>query len=250
MGRILVIDDESNIRLMIKLALQHVGHSVETATDGQEGLEKFGNGEAVDLVLLDYRMPGLSGMEVLREIRTREPSARVAIITAFGTVDLAEEAMRAGAIDFLRKPFTAEVLREAVEAALAQRGETGTPEASSSQGFRSAALNGFRIQPREEQETAPIGGDLHRLFAVRGPRGESRDCAVLLPGYVIDRVREHAEGRPLPSGDRFWQDLCEEALANYIWQHADFPPDRLLRVDDLTTSMRRKVDSAIAARSF
>ena len=93
MARILLIDDEGNLRLMIRLALQHAGHTVETAADGPEGLAKFGEGAGWDLTLLDQRMPGMEGMEVLREIRRREPEAKVIMITAFGTIDLAGEAM-------------------------------------------------------------------------------------------------------------------------------------------------------------
>ena len=65
-------------------------------------------------MLLDQRMPGMDGLEVLREIRKRDPQARVIMATAFGTIDLAVEAMKSGATDFLRKPFTAETLRGAV----------------------------------------------------------------------------------------------------------------------------------------
>ena len=64
MARILIVDDENNIRMMVRLALQHVGHTVETAADGAEGLQKFGNGSNFDLVLLDQRMPGLEGLDV------------------------------------------------------------------------------------------------------------------------------------------------------------------------------------------
>ena len=103
MARILVIDDESNVRMMLRLALRHTGHDVETASDGYEGLDRFGDGADWDLVLLDQRMPGLEGLEVLREIRKRAPNARVIMVTAFGTIDLAAEAMAAGATDFLRK---------------------------------------------------------------------------------------------------------------------------------------------------
>lgn len=122
MARILIIDDENNIRRMLKLALAQNGHTVETASDGYEGLERFGNdGADWDLVLLDQRMPGLEGLEVLREMRRRNPLARVLMITAFGTIDLATDAMAAGATDFLRKPFAIETLRSAVAAALAGR---------------------------------------------------------------------------------------------------------------------------------
>src|SRR5476651_132279 len=114
MARILVIDDENNIRLMVRIALHAAGHAVETAADGTDGLAKFGDGSAWDVVLLDQRMPDIEGLDVLREIRRRDPAARVVMITAFGTVDLTTNVMQAGALDFLRKPFTTEVLRAAV----------------------------------------------------------------------------------------------------------------------------------------
>ncbi len=118
MARILIVDDENNIRMMVRLALQHVGHTVETAADGTEGLQKFGNGSNFDLVLLDQRMPGLEGLDVLKQMRYQHPTAKIIMATAFGTIDLAVDAMKSGATDFLRKPFTAETLRGAVQSAL------------------------------------------------------------------------------------------------------------------------------------
>ena len=76
MAQILVIDDEANIRTMIRLALQHAGHSVTAAAEGQDGLEKFGDGSEWDLVLVDQRMPGLQGLDVLRDMLARAPETR------------------------------------------------------------------------------------------------------------------------------------------------------------------------------
>src|ERR1044072_795305 len=103
---------------MIRLALQHVSHEVDTASQGEGGLRKFGDGSGFDLVLLDQRMPGMTGIEVQRAIRKKAPKAKLIMITAFGTIDLAAEAIQAGAMDFLRKPFTADTLRNAVQSAL------------------------------------------------------------------------------------------------------------------------------------
>ena len=118
MARILLIDDEANIRMMVKMALEQKKHSVETAADGPDGLIKFGTGTGWDLVLLDHRMPGMDGIDVLHELRRRDPKCRVVMITAFGTFQLARTAIEAGATDFLRKPFTIETLRDFVAAAL------------------------------------------------------------------------------------------------------------------------------------
>src|SRR5579875_3603146 len=125
MARILVIDDEPNICRMLQLTLRAAGHEVEVAYDGLEGIAKFGNGEAWDLVLLDQRMPDVEGLYVLKELKERNPDAKIIMITAFGTIDLAVSAMKLGATDFLRKPFTAKTLRGAVDAAL-NRESTGT----------------------------------------------------------------------------------------------------------------------------
>lgn len=247
MARILVIDDETNIRTMIRLTLQHSGHSVETASDGQEGLDKFGDGSGFDLVLLDQRMPDLEGITVLRQILYQQQSARVVMITAFGTVDLAVEAMKAGATDFLRKPFTADTLRGAVEAALSggSRPRQGGGEAAGIT-FGMTTINGYRI---ESQLNAGLGleGDRGYVFTVRAPNNETQQCTVVMPAYVAELVKAHTDRDEMPGGSRFWQALCEEVLANYVYQNATFPPDNMLRIDEFTVGMRRWVDAVLTA---
>jgi CheY-like chemotaxis protein len=242
MARILVVDDEANIRMMIRLALQKDGHVVEQASDGPEGLDKFGNGGNWDLVLLDQRMPGMEGLEVLRDMRYRAPKARIVMITAYGTIDLAIEAMRAGATDFLRKPFTLEMLRGAVRAASSE--VAGTDSEGTVVSF--TTLNGFRIESHR-QPGEPDGSELVYRFAVRSPAGDATVCTVSLPAYVVELVKAHAGCEQMPGGDAFWQGFCEEALANHIWQNAH-PPAERLRVDELTTGLRRWTDTVLAPR--
>jgi CheY-like chemotaxis protein len=247
MARILLIDDEANVRLMIRLALQHVGHTVETAADGPDGLAKFGEGTGWDLTLLDQRMPGMEGLEVLREIRRRAPEAKVIMITAFGTIDLAAEAREAGATDFLRKPFTADILRDAVQAALQGRPSSTSVTASSPAAglYEVTTINGFRIEAQSGPETTPEGGIRH-AFAIYNPHGERQECAVLLPSEVVEQVRAYTHRAQIAGEDCFWQALCAEALANYVWQHAAFPPGQLLRVEEFTSGLRRRVDAALS----
>jgi CheY-like chemotaxis protein len=249
MTRILIIDDENNIRMMLRLALTHAGYTVETAADGYEGLEHFGpDGKGWDLILLDQRMPGMEGLEALREMRRRDPDARVVMITAFGTVDLAIEAMAAGATDFLRKPFTVETLRAAVAAAL----EDGPRLAVSAEAspipytFDQTTVNGFRLRSEPGVATGPDGavGD---VFAVRTAAGEERSVSVMLPPYVVELVKAHADRDELPGGARFWQALCGEALANYLWQHAELPDGDALLIDDLTSGLRHWIDAVLSA---
>jgi DNA-binding response OmpR family regulator len=117
--KLLIIDDEPHIRHMMRLTLEAAGYAIDEAADGQAGLDRFGDGSGYDAVVLDQRMPGLDGLETLRRIKDRAPHSCVLMVTAFASIELAVDAMRLGATDFLRKPMTPETLRGAVAAALA-----------------------------------------------------------------------------------------------------------------------------------
>jgi CheY-like chemotaxis protein len=245
MAKVLVVDDENNIRTMIRLTLEHSGHTVETAADGQEGLDKFGDGTGIDVVLLDQRMPDLEGITVLKQMLFHNPSAKIVMITAFGTVDLAVEAMKSGATDFMRKPFTAETLRGAVVAAL-RNGGTEDLDSRSAVTFGMTTINGYRIEA-PPNSGVKMDGDTGYEFTVRSPADEKQKCTVVLPAVVVELIKAHTDRDVMPGGVRFWQALCEEVLANYLYQHADFPPDGLLKVEDYTTGMRRWVEAVLAA---
>jgi DNA-binding response OmpR family regulator len=110
---ILIVDDEKNIRLTLSQALETLGTQIDAAANGEEALAKLREKE-FGLILLDIRMPGMDGMEVLRHVREIRPDIRVIMITAYGTVESAVEAMKLGAVDFLQKPFDPEEIRELV----------------------------------------------------------------------------------------------------------------------------------------
>jgi two-component system response regulator HydG len=119
-ARILVIDDDESMRDSCRQALARKAGRVEVAGDGLTGLGILEK-EAFDLVILDLKMPGLSGMEVLNRIKQEYPEVVVVVITGYATVESAVEAMRHGAYDFLPKPFTPESLRAIIERALDTR---------------------------------------------------------------------------------------------------------------------------------
>jgi DNA-binding NtrC family response regulator len=112
-----VVDDEENIRNLLSQILRQEGFEVETASDGATGLRKASSGE-FDLVLLDVRIPEKDGMEVLREIRREDPGAVVMIVTGYATLEMAVEAMRHGAFDYISKPFKKDELVVKVRRAL------------------------------------------------------------------------------------------------------------------------------------
>ncbi|HWU38196.1 MAG TPA: response regulator, partial [Candidatus Acidoferrum sp.] len=102
--RILVVDDEESVRWALRKALERAHYRVDMASDGHAGLQAAEE-PGVDLVLLDVRLPGRDGLDVLREIRKRCPDLPVIMMTAYGTLQVAVEAMKLGAYDYIGKPF-------------------------------------------------------------------------------------------------------------------------------------------------
>lgn len=107
MARVLIIDDHDAIREGLELLLRKHGHRTYSAENGRQGLDLLGE-HGAELVVTDLRMAGMDGIEVLRQVRARAPETDVMMITAFGTVDRAVEAMKLGAVDFITKPFSPE----------------------------------------------------------------------------------------------------------------------------------------------
>ena len=109
MTRILLIDDEPDLLRVLARSLKADGHEVATALNGPDGLAAF-EGQHPAIVITDIKMPGMSGIEVLKRIKEREPDAEVIIITGHGDMDNAVEALHFGASDFITKPFRGETL--------------------------------------------------------------------------------------------------------------------------------------------
>ena len=117
MPTILIIDDDTSLRRVLEYNLQEEGYRVLAAGDGAEGLALF-DGEHPDLVITDLKMPGVSGFQVLAAVKERSPQTPVMVITAFGAVETAVEAMKLGAYDYITKPFNRDELRLTVRKAL------------------------------------------------------------------------------------------------------------------------------------
>src|SRR3954464_16045688 len=120
LGSILIIDDEAAIRESLETLLDLEGYSIESAENGEEGLARL-SARPFDLVLLDFALPDMNGLEVLAEIRDRDPQLAVIMITAYGTVENAVRAVQAGATNFIQKPWDNEKLLADVRAAVARR---------------------------------------------------------------------------------------------------------------------------------
>jgi len=120
MIRMFIVDDNEKIRHSLASFFSDKGHEVIECSSGEEALENFQEAEA-DLVITDFQMEGISGLDLLRRIKEKFPLTQVMLITAFGTVERAVEAMRRGAFDYLLKPFSLIEMETKVEKALEQR---------------------------------------------------------------------------------------------------------------------------------
>src|SRR5947208_2514373 len=119
-SRILVIDDEAAIRDSLKMTLEYEGYEFVGAATGQEGLA-LAEREAPDLVLLDVKMPGMDGLEVLDRLRAMNDALPVVVISGHGTISTAVDATKKGAFDFIEKPFASERVLVSLRNALDQR---------------------------------------------------------------------------------------------------------------------------------
>jgi DNA-binding response OmpR family regulator len=180
-GRILIVDDEPNIRLLFRAALESAGYEVEEAADGDEGLASLSR-YLIDLILLDLHMPNLGGMEVLRRIRDEVFQVPVVIVTAHGSVPDAVEAMRLGAVDFISKPLTPGALRRVVEEMFERHAEPTRVTADGQFAANlSRAKRAFNRQDLDQAEVflrqaiglAPDSAEAHNLMGVlHEARGE------------------------------------------------------------------------------
>lgn len=117
--KLLIVDDEKNIRMTLRQCFSDEKYELAMAVNGEEAMDSLMNNE-YDLVLLDIRMPGLTGLEVLEQMREKGINTDVVMMTAYGSVEKAVEAMKLGAIDFIGKPFTPTQIREVVDDVLAR----------------------------------------------------------------------------------------------------------------------------------
>jgi len=243
--KLLIIDDEPHIRHMMRLTLEAAGYAIDEAADGQAGLDRFGDGSGYDAVVLDQRMPGLDGLETLRRIKDRAPHSCVLMVTAFASIELAVDAMRLGATDFLRKPMTPETLRGAVTAALAGKvtprtpGRVATERPVGAMDIAVLTMNGFQILRAEAaRESQP-----EHVFRVQHVAdGTEFTVSVSIDPEAVDRVVRLTHRRLEPAS-AFWRLQAERLLSAYIWSEGSGPPDGRLTVRDVS-----REDLEVAAR--
>jgi DNA-binding response OmpR family regulator len=215
LGRILIVDDEQPVLDILSEYFAGQGYAVQTASSGVEALAAVKR-ERPDLVLLDVNMPKMSGVEVLRRLRAIDGHLAVIMVTANEDVGVAQETLKAGALDYVAKPFDFRYLDRAVTAGLLQAApmRSQAPVGSANQAWRTLTLAVFRAA-----RTMPSGG--------RASTGERLETAVLAA------VREVAAG--------------QEAAAVLYLDEIDLLLTVAADLGDLSPAARSAVDELLKA---
>lgn len=222
--RVLIVDDEENIREMTRLALETVGYEVGEAASGLEAFAIIGGDERWDAVLLDQKMPGMAGTEILRRLRVMLPAAPVIMMTAYASVELAVEAMKLGATDFVRKPMTPDILRNALAAALAKTAESpnlNVAEIDKPRRSPQVTLNGFTILRATDLLGVAPQRPNERCFVVRWPDGHEQQVVVEIDPAAVAAVKRVTNDLPL--GRAFWTEQAEQFLSDFLWNDGNAP---------------------------
>ncbi len=179
--KVMVVDDEKSIRTTLRSALEDMGLEVCTAASGEEAVG-LSEREDLSLVMLDLRLPGMDGLEVLSRLRERTPAPPVVIISAHGTVGAAASAMHMGAVDFLQKPFTLDEVKCAVEEVLSRQGldEKATDYAS---------LTGLARRAMTMKNADLAESLASRALSADAARPEAFDILGVIADMRGDRVR-------------------------------------------------------------
>lgn len=212
MAKLLIVDDEKNIRQSLAHFLVGCGHEVSAVESGREALQLLAQGQEFDLILSDWRMAEMNGLELLKSIKEKYPDLVVVLMTAYGTIDNAVAAMKAGAYDYLTKPFSVDQVQHVVERAL---------EVKELRSQNQALLRAIEGVPLVESRNP-----LFRALIETAHQAASSDAIVLLTGesgtgknVLARQIHEWSPRRKFPFVTVNCTTLSEHLLESELFGH-------------------------------
>src|SRR5256886_16621585 len=188
-GRVLVVDDEQSLRKILAATLQREGYEVEVASDGEEALAALDR-DGADVVVTDLVMPKMDGLSLLRKVVVSHPDVPVIVVTAHGRVDSAVEAMKAGAFDFVTKPFEHAELKAIIAKAARQSDLNARNVVPDEPGRRFTEIIGKGQQMIELQQIIAKVADAPSTVLIQGASGPGKELgAPPRPGESSRRAR-------------------------------------------------------------
>jgi DNA-binding response OmpR family regulator len=209
-ARIMVVDDEATARISLAEILRLEGYEVATAASGEEALGLLGKSEPFDLMVLDVKMPRMDGLELTTAVREQSPSTVIILLTAFGTLETAIQAIRRGAHDYLLKPAPVPEILESVHKGLAKR----------------------RQEQQRQHLVSQMKQTLSKLAAVEGEEAVQEAASqpsrfIQIRDVVVDRQKHIAtlQGQPLElTPTEFKILVCLMETPDQVWS-----PQELVR---------------------
>lgn len=224
-ARILVVDDDTTFLLMLNSFLEKKGFAPQTESTAEKGLASLEKGD-FDLILSDYRMPGMDGIEMLRALREKGISTPLILITSYGDIKLAVNAMKLGAADYLTKPVNPEELLALVKSVLenpepkenlsAQKSDSTAKPSPNSIKDNSAAkadfIKGNSPQTKSVNQHIELVGPTNMSVLIQGESGTGKE-------YVARQIHEHSKRRNKPFVAIDCGSLSKELAASELFGH-------------------------------
>ncbi len=187
--KLLVVDDEPNIRRILQVAFEKAGYEVFPADDAYSALEALAE-QPFECVLTDVTMPGMTGYELLRAVKERRPESAVVIMTAFGTIPQAIQAIRDGAFEYVTKPFDLESLKKIVQSAIASEGSSTVKSRGGSKKSNERPFIAESPAMKEVLETIQQVADSKATVLVTGESGVGKEVVARSLHTMSSRASE------------------------------------------------------------
>ena len=208
MAKVLVVDDEDSIRSLLERILSRAGHIVLSSANGQEALNQLPQ-QNVDIILLDIKMPGISGMEVLQQLSARWPEICVIMLTAMTDLEIAVEAMKQGAYDYITKPFNHDDLIFKIQRALEKHNLKLENERHQAELQQRVAEQTKQLQQNFTELVGTLAREHQLIYTLAGSQHRGKDALARLPQELR---------KPMASVKEF-----REALIRILRKSSDAP---------------------------